>query len=93
MLNKSQTGLRRNNNNVDQQQGLTAERIQQFKHFESDESLVDDQCSICMEDIEVGRKMMRLDCEGQHEFCQNCIKRWFADHNICPNCRHIFQNV
>ena len=38
MLNKSQTGLRRNNNNVDQQQGLTAERIQQFYYFEADES-------------------------------------------------------
>ena len=78
----------RNNNDVDQQQGLTAERIQQFYYFEADESLVGQQCTVCTEDIEVGRKIMRLDCK--HVFCQVCIEEWLADHNTCPNCRHIF---
>ena len=45
-----------------------------------------------MEDIEIGRKMMRLNCDGQHTFCQVCIERWFADHNTCPNCRHVFSS-
>ena len=70
--------------------GLTPERIQQFDHFQADETKVDEQCSICMEDFEVGRNMMRLDCDGRHVFCQVCIEGWFADHNTCPICRHLF---
>ena len=35
--------------------------IQQFEKFTADESFVGDQCVICMEDIEIGRNMMRLD--------------------------------
>ena len=72
-------------------QGLNTKRIQQFKRFIADESFVDDQCVICMGDVEVGRKMMRLDCDGQHTFCQVCIEGWFAEHNTCPICRHIFE--
>ena len=48
--------------------GLTLERIQKFYHFQADISLVDEQCSICMEDFEVGRNMIRLDCDGRHVF-------------------------
>ena len=74
----------------DEQLGLTFQRIRQFEQFQADESFVDDQCVICMEDIEVGRHMMRLNCDGQHTFCQVCIKGWFADHRTCPVCRHRF---
>ena len=81
------------NNIIDEQQGLTPQRIQQFEQFTADESFVGDQCVICMGDIEIGRNMMRLDCDGQHTFCQVCIEGWFADHKTCPNCRHVFQNV
>ena len=72
------------------QEGLTPERIQQFDHFQADETQVDGQCSICIEDFEVGRRLMRLDCDGHHVFCQVCIEGWFADHKTCPICRHIF---
>ena len=68
--------------------GLTPERIKRFHHFEADESIVGDQCNVCMEDVEIERKMMRLDCK--HIFCQVCIEGWFADHNTCPICRHLF---
>ena len=71
--------------------GLTSKTIKKFYHFEANISLVGDQCSICMEDIEVGRKMMRLNC--YHVFCQICIEGWFVDHNTCPNCRHVFHNT
>ena len=74
----------------EQQRGLTLQRIQQFEKFQADESFVDDQCAICMEEIEIGRNMMRLDCDGQHTFCQVCIEEWFANHNTCPICRHVF---
>ena len=77
--------------NDEEQQGLTAQRIQQFEQFQADESFVDDQCVICMGDIDIGRNMMRLDCDGQHTFCQVCIEGWFAIKKTCPICRHVFQ--
>ena len=70
---------------------LSLQRIQQFCQFTADESFSGDQCVICQGDIEVGRNMMRLDCDGQHTFCQVCIEGWFAEHNTCPICRHIFE--
>ena len=70
--------------------GLLPARIQQFEQLQADESFVGDQCAICMEDVEIGRNMMRLDCDGQHTFCQVCIENWFADHSTCPVCRHTF---
>ena len=58
----------------EEQQGLTAQRIQQFEQFQADESFVGDQCVICMGDIEIGRNMMRLDCDGQHIFVKSALK-------------------
>ena len=65
--------------------------IKRFHQFEADETLVGDRCGVCLDDIEVGRRMMRLNCNGLHVFCQTCVEGWFADHNTCPNCRHVFQ--
>ena len=76
--------------NEHQQNGLKPREIRSFKLFTADESHVGDQCSICMEDIDVGRRMRRLTCDGQHYFCQECIEGWFAEHNTCPLCRHKF---
>ena len=70
--------------------GLCPQIVQKFKKFTADDSFVDEQCVICMEDIEIGRNMMRLDCDGQHTFCQICIEGWFSSHNTCPICRHVF---
>ena len=61
------------NSIVNEYKGLTPERIQQFEQFTADESFVGEQCVICMENFEIGRNMMRLDCDGQHTFCQVCI--------------------
>ena len=68
--------------------GITKERIKKFHNFVADESDVGKQCTICIQDVEVGRKMMHLDCK--HEFCVECIEGWFADHKTCPNCRNAF---
>ena len=73
-----------------QLQGLSATSIRKFPLITADESHVGEQCSICMEDIDVGRRMRRLTCDGQHYFCQECIEGWFAEHNTCPLCRHKF---
>ena len=74
-----------------QQQGLTPARIQKFHHFAADESMVGDSCAICLDEIEVGRIMIRLDCKGQHVLCQKCVEGWLADNNTCPLCRHVFK--
>ena len=74
------------------QQGYRSIKFKMFTLFMADESDVGDQCSICMEDYEIGRNIMRLNCDGKHAFCQVCIEGWFADHNTCPLCRHIFWN-
>ena len=76
--------------NENQQKGLTPRRIRSFKLFTTDETHIGDQCSVCMEELDVGRRMRRLTCDGQHYFCQQCIEGWFADHNTCPLCRHKF---
>ena len=77
-------------NRIIKRKGLTPQRIQRFERFTAGESFVGDQCVICMEDIEIGRNMLRLDCDGQHTFCQVCIEKWFANHKTCPTCRHEF---
>ena len=68
--------------------GLSPARVQQFHQFLADESLAGDRCSVCQDDIEFGRRMMRLDCH--HVFCQECVEGWLTDHNTCPNCRKLF---
>ena len=70
--------------------GLTPSRISKFEHFSADESLVGERCLICMEDVEVGVQMVRLDCHVDHILCEKCAVRWFEEKNTCPTCRHSF---
>ena len=93
----------------EQQQGLTFQKIQQFEKFQADESFLDDQCAICMGDFEVGRNMMRLNCDGQHFFVKSALKNGLLprrvvqfvvicfsnvfSHNACPNYRHHFSKI
>ena len=70
--------------------GLTDERILKFRKFEADDSKAGEKCAVCMDEFEVGRKLMQLDCK--HEFCQDCVEGWLADHNTCPVCRKVFKN-
>ena len=71
--------------------GLSPQRIQQFLQFEADESHAGDECQVCLEEVEVGRLMKELDCGGRHSFCSKCTEQWFAEHNTCPICRHVFK--
>ena len=73
--------------------GLSLERIQKFDQFQADESYSGEPCGVCLEDIEVGMVMVRLDCSGKHVFCKDCIEKWFEDHKTCPNCRFHFQEL
>ena len=76
--------------NMNQRHGLTPGRIQRFQIFSADETLVGEQCAICLEDINIGKRMRRLTCDGQHAFCPGCCETWFANKNTCPLCRHVF---
>ena len=73
---------------LDISRGLTPERIQKFEQFDADESMVGKRCIVCMNDLEIGTKMIRLDCHVDHYFCKVCADRWFKDHSTCPLCRH-----
>ena len=70
--------------------GLSPNRIGRFEHFAADESLVGEQCIVCLEDLEVGTQMVRLDCHVNHYLCKTCTDEWFKDHKTCPTCNHIF---
>ena len=70
--------------------GLSPERIQKFEHFAADESLVGENCLVCMSDLIIGMQMVRLDCHVDHILCKTCVDKWFEDHKTCPTCRHVF---
>ena len=70
---------------------LTDERILKFRKFEADKSMADEHCVVCMEVFEAGRKLTQLDCK--HEFRQECVEGWLANHNTCPVCGEVFENV
>ena len=71
--------------------GLTPARIGKFKHFAADESLVGERCLVCMNDLEVGTPMVRLDCHVDHILCKTCVDTWFKDNKSCPTCRQVFK--
>ena len=74
----------------DQQHGLSPKSIQRFHLFTANDEFVGQQCAICLQDINVGRRMRRLTCDGNHAFCPGCCETWFANNNTCPLCRHAF---
>ena len=73
-----------------QQTGLTAERIKRFEHFNADESLVGEDCIVCLDELQIGTGMVRLDCHVNHYLCKKCTDAWFKDHKKCPLCNHVF---
>ena len=75
---------------VDQLRGLTSKRIEKFEHFDADESMAGEQCMVCLNDLEKGTKMVRLDCNADHYLCKICSDSWFKNHNTCPACRRTF---
>lgn len=43
------------------------------------------ECSICMDNVEVGTEVTILPC--QHWFHFECIESWLKEHDTCPHCR------
>ena len=61
----------------DMPSGLTSQRISNFEHFTADETLSGGQCIVCMDELECGTQMVRLDCHVDHILCKKCVDYWF----------------
>jgi hypothetical protein len=59
-----------------------------FIYRASEKDCVDDaECTICLEEFEVGASMSRLECFCR--FHKKCIQDWFVDHpGRCPVHQH-----
>lgn len=51
----------------------------------SNDNLLLDECSICLEKYKVNDKIMDLNC--RHSFHKDCINHWLKNNNTCPQCR------
>ena len=61
--------------------------IQQFHLTETMTKLdMENDCTICVDKIKQGDKMIKLDCE--HYYHKKCILNWFRQHMNCPICRY-----
>lgn len=43
------------------------------------------ECSICMDNVELGEEMTVLPCK--HWFHGSCVTAWLKEHDTCPHCR------
>ena len=43
------------------------------------------ECSICMDNIEIGGEVTELPCK--HWFHGDCVSAWLKEHDTCPQCR------
>jgi E3 ubiquitin-protein ligase AIP2 len=43
-------------------------------------------CTVCYDDIAIGKKGMFIPCG--HIFHPKCIKPWLKEHSTCPVCRY-----
>lgn len=50
-----------------------------------DEKTGQAECSICMDDVEVGAEVTTLPCS--HWFHFTCVEAWLKEHDTCPVCR------
>ncbi|KAF2101449.1 hypothetical protein NA57DRAFT_53417 [Rhizodiscina lignyota] len=68
----------------------SAESISELPKIKITKDMVDPKtgqadCSICMEDVEVGGEVTRLWCG--HWFHGECVGSWLREHDSCPQCR------
>lgn len=53
----------------------------------ADEEEANQQCTICLLELETGDMLRLLPC--QHEFHLHCIDSWMRRHRTCPLCRYV----
>jgi len=64
--------------------GLTPQQLESIPTFSAEQQDCST-CSICLENIEIGDFMKRIECH--HSFHAHCIDSWLSRKNNCPNCR------
>jgi len=65
---------------------LTEEEFNQLEIIKVDNSNVDNECSICIDNFSEGQEVIKLPCN--HIFHLNCIKSHLTNYNNkCPLCR------
>lgn len=69
------------------QQGLTDSELDGLSVIKYDYKTVvkNITCTICYEDFEPGKEIIRLPCE--HCFDSECIRTWLSNSNLCPLCK------
>jgi hypothetical protein len=76
----------------DVKQGLPQSRVNSFPICwvgeTTDENATEfGSCCICMDEFQRGSEVRSLPC-GHHEFCIECIDKWFEQNKRCPICKH-----
>lgn len=61
-------------------------RLPTFVYASKDE-VVNDECSICLTQFELGEMLISLPCHARHSFHANCIRQWLHRQNVCPLCQ------
>jgi hypothetical protein len=64
---------------------LSVEKLVKLKEESGGDSM-SVQCCCCMEDLEIGEKIVKLP-ECNHSFHAECLFKWFRMQNWCPICR------
>jgi hypothetical protein len=57
-----------------------------FVFTDSDE-VVNNECSICLTNFEMGEMLISLPCHQRHSFHANCIREWLQHDAKCPLCQ------
>lgn len=69
--------------------GASTTAIQSLPKKKVDEQMLGSdgsaECSICMDQVELGTEVTVLPCT--HWFHFSCIEAWLIQHNTCPHCR------
>ena len=61
------------------------------KYYQSFNLEEETECNICVNSFEKGEKMYKMVCG--HQFCINCITKWFKDNVKCPNCNQDLRDL
>ncbi|WVZ04520.1 hypothetical protein V8G54_025326 [Vigna mungo] len=85
MQNNNYRNLRSNQDSV-----LIFDSVQNnydsFERFIIEEK-TEDSCSICLEELAIGSRAIRLPHPCSHIFHSHCIKKWLNINHTCPLCR------
>jgi len=69
--------------------GITSEQINAATELvQYDGSMNESRCPISWDSFTVGQNVLKIRACG-HIFCENALRRWFTNHNVCPVCRTV----